>query len=109
MNIAETGDRIRGIALVTACAAADTTAWLDASDNAGLVPVTASANFDELDDAESESEGDTAVCAASVVGQCPSANQNKALQIARIDHGNHPSQTKATRMKRSHVRMVRMA
>lgn len=44
-----------------------------------------------------------AVCCWPLVDHRPSASQKSALQIARIDHGNHPSQTKATRPNRSHV------
>lgn len=37
------------------------------------------------------------------LGHRPSASQNSTRQMARIDHGSQPSQTKATRTIRSHV------
>lgn len=43
----------------------------------------------------------------SLADHRPSASQNSALQIARIDHGSHPSQTNATRTNLSHVTKVR--
>lgn len=53
-----------------------------------------------------------AVCAAwfrtlSLADHRPSASQNSALQMARIDHGSHPSQTNATRTNLNHVTKVR--
>jgi hypothetical protein len=39
----------------------------------------------------------------SLPDQRPSASQNRALHIALIDHGNHPSHTNATSMNRSQV------
>ena len=43
----------------------------------------------------------------SAPDQRPSASQKSALQMALMDHGNHPSQTNATRTNRSHVTIVR--
>ena len=43
----------------------------------------------------------------SLADHRPSASQNRALQMARIDHGSHPSQTNATRTNLNHVTKVR--